>query len=309
MTEPVKKRAHLIANKKSGTGRGGTLADEAREICNELGFELIEYEFQDPSDCEAKIRQAVNAAEKDQGTLIAAGGDGTIRSVAQLAAGRDVRLAVVPCGTFNLFARTHRIPEDHLTAFRLALQGQSQPVRLGAINDQVFLNNASLGLYSKAIRDRENRTDRFGRNRIVVIISTILTFFSKHLLLKVDLVAAGHVTSLYTPMIFIGNNTLQMRDLALEVARCMKQNLLAVVLMRPIKKREIFRILLRGVLKTLDKEESLDTFCVDEMVIYTKKQSHTLALDGELISVQSPFRVKSLPEALHLVKPPPGTVT
>lgn len=291
-----KNRVHLVANSKSGKGKGATLADQARSICTELGYELVEYEIDDSE-------QAVQNAENDSGVVIAAGGDGTIRTVAQLAHGKPVRFAVVPCGTFNYFARTHKIPEDHLAALRLALTGEVRPVRLGEVNGHVFLINASLGLYTRIIRDREDRTGRYGRNRIVAILSTIVTMLSDHLLLKVDLVAGGQMTSLRTPMVFIGNNALQLRNLAMSVAHCMKLDLLAVVVMKPVSKLEVLRILFRGIFKTLENDQNIETFCVDELTIYTRKSSHSIALDGEIFHVQSPLKVKSLPLSLNLVLP------
>jgi diacylglycerol kinase family enzyme len=302
------RRAHLIANKNSGQGRGSKLAEEAKAICDELGYELVPYTINSPEDFERQSKKAVDEAEKDGGVVIAAGGDGTIRGVAQAAHGRKVRFAAVPCGTFNFFARTHRIPEDYLAAFRLALTGHARPVRLGEVNGHVFLINASLGLYAKAIREREQRTSRYGRNRIVVIISTILSLLSRHLLLKVDLVTEGKAQSLYTPMIFIGNNTLQLRDLAMSVGQCMKYNLLAVVLLKPITKIEALRIVARGLFKTLENDKKVDTFCVEQMTVFTRKAAHTIALDGEMFRVDSPLRVTSLPEALNLVLPPPEAV-
>jgi diacylglycerol kinase family enzyme len=296
-------RAHLITNSKSGQGKGSTLGDEAQKICAELGHELVIYNIE-RSNFEVQVRKAIEAATHDGGTVIAAGGDGTVRGVAQLAYQTKVRIAVIPCGTFNFFARTHQVPEDHLEAFRLALTGSATKVRLGRINDHIFLNNASLGLYAKAIREREMRTSRYGRNRIVVIISTLLSLLSKHLSLKVDLVSDGKMKTSRTPMIFIGNNTLQLRDLALDVVRCMKLDLLSVVMMKPITKLEALRIALRGIFKTLSNEERLESFCVEDLMIYTNKYYHQIALDGEIIHMASPFKVQSLPEQLLLVKPP-----
>lgn len=298
-------RAHLIANSRSGRGKGSTLAEEAQSICSELGYELINYEIRDAIDFEKQSRRAVAAAIDDGGVVIAAGGDGTIRGVAQEAYGKPVRFAAVPCGTFNFFARTHRIPEDRLAAFRLALTGQAQAVRLGEINGHVFLINASLGLYAQAIRDRESRTSRFGRNRLVVIISTVLSLLSRHLLLKVNLLSDGKTVTTHTPMIFIGNNALQLRDLAMSVASCMKRDLLAVVMMKPVTKLETLRIIARGIFKTLEKDDRLETFCTDQLTITTRKKSYLIALDGEIIRMDSPLQVKSLPQTLNLVKPPP----
>ena len=298
------RRAHLIANSKSGHGKGALLAEQAPHICKELGYELIIYDIENSYDFETQCQKAIDAAGKDEGIVIAAGGDGTIRGVAQAAHNTSVRFGAIPCGTFNFFARTHLIPEDPLEAFRLALLGSVTKVRLGSINGNVFLINASLGLYAQAIRDREKRTSRFGRNRIVVIVSTFISLLSDHLLLKVDLLIDGAIKSVRTPMIFIGNNSLQLRDLALEVARCMKIDSLAVVMMKPITKLETLRIIFRGLFKTLDNEEKLETFCVDELTIYTRKPSHEIALDGEILRMSSPLRVKALPGALNLVKHP-----
>jgi diacylglycerol kinase family enzyme len=296
-------RAHLIANKNSGKGKGSTLADDAKAICEELGYELVNYPINRAEDFESQSRKAVDAAEKDGGVVIAAGGDGTIRGVAQAAANRNVRFAAVPCGTFNFFARAHNIPEDQLEAFRLALTGKARPVQLGQVNGHIFLINASFGLYAKAIRERELATGRFGRNRLVVIISTIVTLLSRHLLLRVELATPRDGKSLYTPMVFIGNNTLQLRGLALRVSDCMKLGMLAVVLLRPVTKIETLRIILRGIFKTLDDEKKLDSFCTDQMTIATRKAWMWLALDGEMVQTPTPLKIKALAGALNLVSP------
>ncbi len=296
-------RAHLIANRKSGKGKGADLQQEAKAICNELGWELVDYPIENPEDFEKQSRLAVANASKDGGVVIAAGGDGTIRGVAQAAHGKPVRFAAVPCGTFNFFARGHRIPEDHQQAFRLALTGKDYPVRLGKVNDHVFLINASLGLYAKAIREREIRTGRYGRNRLVVIISTIRSLLDGHANLKVDLVTGGQVQSVRTPMIFVGNNALQLRDLQISAAQCMGKDLLAVIMMKPLTKLETLRIVVRGIFRTLENDQKLDIFCVDELTIHTRKPSQSIALDGEIINLKSPFRIHALPGVLNMVKP------
>ncbi len=305
----VRPRAHLISNEKSGVGQGSTLTQEFKNICKELNYDLVEYTINCPEELEQQSRIAVEQALNNCDVVIAAGGDGTIRSVAQIAYGKNVRFAVVPGGTFNLFARTHNIPEDQVEAFRLALTGIPRPVRVGLMNGQVFLNNASLGLYAQAIIDRESNTDRFGRHRLVVIISTIFSLFSKHRLLKVELLSEDKVDTVYTPMIFIGNNTLQLRNLALNVAHCMKANLLAIVMMKPVTKSEILTIILRGIFRTLEDEKNIETFCVDSLTISTRKPSHMVVLDGEIITMNSPLHIKSMPESLNMVLPihPPVT--
>jgi len=104
--------AHLISNAQSGHGAGATLAEMGKRLASEYGTSLVSYEIGGAETFEAQTKRALEAALGDGGVLIAAGGDGTIRGVAQWAQGTGVRFAVIPCGTFNFFARTHNIPED-----------------------------------------------------------------------------------------------------------------------------------------------------------------------------------------------------
>lgn len=303
MTAVRTQRLHLISNSKSGRGAGGSLSDIAERVTLANGFELIHHQIENPEDLDKKAIEAVNAAELDGGIVAAAGGDGTVRSVAQHLVGKDIRFAVIPCGTFNLFARNHQVPEDLEAALQLALVGTPTKVRLGKVNEHIFVLNASLGLYAKVIQDRQDRIDRWGRNRIVALISTFVSLLQGHRLLDVDLEVDGQVSKAKTPMIFIGNNALQLRTLALKIADCMKQDHLATVLMKPLTRWMMIRLLFRGISKSLENEQNLETFCVDSLTIYSKKKTHKVALDGEMFHLPPPYAIQALPSSLLLMKP------
>jgi len=196
------------------------------------------------------------------------------------------------------------VPENHEDAIRLGLTGECRPVRLGEMNGRVFLINASLGIYAQSIHEREKNTDRFGRYRAVAILSTIRTFLSDHILLKVNMVTGNEQISMRTPMIFIGNNALQLRNLKMDVARCMKRDLLAIVAMKPLSKWEMIRVIARGVFRTIENEERLESFCLDSLAIHSHPRHQTVALDGEIFYMHSPLEIKVLPETLRMMLPP-----
>lgn len=308
MEKPITRQAHLIANTKSGKGDGANLPELAKRIAQQHGFELTHYPTEDPAAFEKQIDAAASAAQKDGGILIGAGGDGTIRAVAEKAAESKVPFAAVPCGTFNFFARNHKVPEEIEKALELAFTGQPREVGLGKISGHYFLINASLGLYAKSIRDREKSTKRFGRDRLVVILSTMLSLLGLHRRLRVELVTKERTQQLETMSIFIGNNALQLRDLALDVAKCMKSGLLAAVILKPVGRLEMLRILWRGIAKTLENEERLETFCVDTLTVHLPQPSIMVALDGEMFRMSSPLRIQSIPKALTMILPAPSAV-
>ncbi|MBC7742533.1 MAG: NAD(+)/NADH kinase [Bdellovibrionaceae bacterium] len=299
------RKVHLIANANSGNGVGATLSEMALKVCTELGFELVHHNIDDPKTLDALAEKTAQLALSDNGMIIAAGGDGTIRSVAEKVQGHPIRFGVIACGTFNFFARTHKLPDDNEQAFRLALLGEVQKVRLGEVNGRIFLINASLGLYAKSIRDREMRTKRWGRNRVVAIISTFMSLLQGHRLLNVTLTFEKIHKKVQTQMIFIGNNALQLRDLSMDVADCMKRDLLAVVLMKPLKTWGKLRVIFHGISSTIDNDKGLISFCVDDLLIETRRPMHIVALDGEMFQMKTPLVVRALPGVLNLVKVAP----
>lgn len=294
------KRALLIANVKSGRGNASELPKIAQEICDELGYQLVIYPTEGKETWDGVIAQAVKAAADPGSVLIAAGGDGTIRSVAQAAAETGVKFAVVPTGTFNFFARTYSIPENPRDAFRLALTGKSRAVRLGRINDQYFLVNASLGSYAQSIAEREKNTKRFGRHQLVVIFSTIRSLLRGKRLLKAAIQMRDKEITERTPTIFIGNNTLQLRNLNFPVARCMEVDCLALVMIKPLSWLGMLKLILFTLLGRARKE-NLHSYCVKGLTIETARQSHEVALDGEIFHLSDPLRVQSVERALELV--------
>ena len=74
------------------------------------------------------------ALEKGAELLIVAGGDGTVRAVAEYVADSDaeVEVAIIPLGTGNLFARNLDVPvNDVPAAFQRAIEGDAHAVDVG----------------------------------------------------------------------------------------------------------------------------------------------------------------------------------
>ncbi len=292
---------HFVFNPQSGRGQGAEIFKKVQSLAESYSWQVQGHEISDPKLIEQVMKKAADAAFKDRGTLAAAGGDGTLRAAVQAIGGRDIRFAAVPGGTFNLFARTHNIPEDIDAALKLIFEGQTKSIRVGEINKQVFLINANLGLYAKAINERKAQTRRWGRHRIVAILSTIVSLLKGHPNMKARLCLDGKNHIMKTPMIFIGNNALQLKRFDLEAAEGMKEDRLAVFTMKPFHTWDMLRILFRGMAKTLDQDPSLESFNIETMSIEVHKKHSLVCLDGEMFRLAPPFEVRALPEHVLLV--------
>ncbi|MCU1444934.1 MAG: hypothetical protein JWP54_592 [Cryobacterium sp.] len=93
--------------------------------------------------------------------VLVAGGDGTVRAVAESLRGEEVPLGVLPVGTGNLLARNLQLPLNSLEdAIDIAFTGDTRAIDLGVasvtypderIDDHVFLVMAGLGLDAQMI--------------------------------------------------------------------------------------------------------------------------------------------------------------
>ncbi|WP_108718505.1 diacylglycerol kinase family protein [Miniimonas sp. S16] len=106
------------------------LETAARTISRELGLPdplIFHTTVADPGVGQAKDALAAGAS-----VVVAAGGDGTVRSVATALAGGEVPMALIPSGTGNLLARNLDLPVDgHSPLVRTALSGREVEMDLG----------------------------------------------------------------------------------------------------------------------------------------------------------------------------------
>jgi len=102
--------------------------------------------------------------------VLAAGGDGTVRAVAEALRDRDADLAIVPSGTGNLLARNVGVPFARLDdACAVAFGGATRQIDLGiasitakdgGIHEHAFLVMAGLGIDATMIANTRPRLKR-----------------------------------------------------------------------------------------------------------------------------------------------------
>ena len=143
VSEPVSfTRAALVVNTHSRTGQRAHA--EAERILRELGVPLqTSYPLSDPS----RLAETVSGAVDDgHDLIILGGGDGTVSSVVDVLAHRQVPMGLLPLGTANDFGRTLHVPADLEQACRTLVDGKIVDVDLGLCGDNYYVNRASLGL-------------------------------------------------------------------------------------------------------------------------------------------------------------------
>src|ERR1700722_1686761 len=146
----------LIINLKSGGGKAERfdLAGEARK----RGIEPIVLQ---PGD--DLLELAENAIARGAEVIGMAGGEGSQALVATVAARHDIAHVCIPAGTRNHFALDLGLDRDDVVgALDAFTDGVERRIDLARVNDRVFVNNASLGVYAKVVQSEAYRDAKLG---------------------------------------------------------------------------------------------------------------------------------------------------
>jgi diacylglycerol kinase family enzyme len=302
----------VLCNGGAGQTRMAEVQAVLREGCERAGRRLELLEVTDPKRLSARADEAVQRARQCGGVVVAAGGDGTINTVAQATLGSGCALGVLPQGTFNYFSRAHGIPDDTLAALQVLLAGRRKPVQVGLVGDQVFLVNASLGLYPRLLEDREDWKRHLGRSRLVAFWAGLATLLRGHRSLRLRIEAEGSTRELRTPTLFVGNNALQMEQLGFPEADAIRAGQMAVIALRPVGTLNMLGLLLRGALGQLGDAEELLHVATRQFTVRAGRRMGTpvgrhikVATDGEVRRMRLPLVFRLAPHTLDLLCPPP----
>jgi diacylglycerol kinase family enzyme len=149
-------RGVLIINPNSGGGKAEhfNLAEEARRRNIEpllLGG--------DDDLCELAGRAVMRGAD----VIGMAGGDGSQAVVASVAMKYDVAHVCVPAGTRNHFAADLGLDRKNVVgALDAFTDGVERRVDLASLNERIFVNNASLGVYAQIVQSDAYRDAKLG---------------------------------------------------------------------------------------------------------------------------------------------------
>ncbi len=272
---------------------------------------------QRPEDLPDMADRAIEQAAQRNGIVVAAGGDGTIRTVVQHVLPAGLPFGVLPQGTFNYFARDNGLPQDLAAAVMALVEGvragSERLVQVGQLNDQIFLVNASLGLYPQLLEDREDFKQRYGRSRMVAKWAGLLTLLRRdtEMLLRLeytDRQQEHDADVMRACTLFVGNNALQLDQVGLTEGQDACDGQLLALVLPPLSLRERLAIALRGLLGQLGSAQNAVHFPCRQLIVEplarAQRRQVKVAMDGESAWMRPPLLFRVAPRPLRLVVPP-----
>lgn len=297
----------IVYNKKSGfhATHKTEVYEELIQIFSQYGFEIQSFDIEQYASFDELMAQVFlrHQDPDNYGVVVAAGGDGTLNAVAAKLIHTDIPMGILPLGTFNYVARVFDIPVDIIQAAHVIATGRSRKAHIARINEHIYLNNASLGLYPLFIQKRELYNRYLGRFPLHAYTSglDVLIRHRKELKLKVEV--DGKLFPVKTPLVFFGNNQLQLSEMNLRIAAAVAQGKVAGIVVAKSDKLTLFKILWQLVKGEIEQAPDVYTFAADQVVIHAQLKTMQVAIDGEIVRMRPPLKVTVEKNALNMMVP------
>jgi diacylglycerol kinase family enzyme len=284
--------AALIINLKSGGGKAERfdLAGEARRrdiepIVLEPGDDLLEL--------------AEGAIARGAQVIGMAGGDGSQALVATVAARRDIPHVCIPAGTRNHFALDLGLDRDDVVgALDAFTDGVERRIDLACVNDRVFVNNASLGVYAKVVQSEAYRDAKLVT--WTDMLPDLLGPGAEAIDLELTL-PDGTICD-DAPLVLVSNNPYELTHLSGAGTReRIDTGMLGIVAAR-VQGSDISKLVALELVGQAGRYPGLLSWSAPELEVRSGAPVE-IGLDGEALMLEAPLRFASMPGALRVRLP------
>jgi diacylglycerol kinase family enzyme len=290
----------VIVNTAAGTARGRPrLAAELGELFRRAGCAAEIVVLRDGQNPVAAGRDASARAS----IVVAGGGDGTVSAVAAGVVGSPAALGILPLGTFNHFAKDLGIPLDLRQAVAVVAARQLQRVDVGQVNDRVFVNNSSIGIYPDIVAEREELRRR-GHRKWPAMAFAMLRVLRRYRGVTVLIEVGGRQRMWRTPLVVAANNEYALEGRRLGARERLDRGRLFVYLAPRARVRDLPLLLALALAGRARRSGAFEIVSATELTIGTSPAKRVrVAVDGEVTTMGTPLRYRTCPGALAVVVP------
>ncbi len=284
----------LIINLKSGGGKA-----ERFDLVGEAQRRGIEPVVLRPGD--DLLALAEDAIGRGADVIGMAGGDGSQALVATVAARHGVAHVCIPAGTRNHFALDLGLDRDDVVgALDAYAEGIERRIDLARVNERVFVNNASLGVYAKVVQSdayRDAKLETWAR-----MLPDLLGPGAEPIDLEFT-TPAGEAYS-DAPLILVSNNPYRLTSLAGAGTReRIDLGELGVVAARVNSAGDVSKLAALELAGRAGRFPGLISWTAEEFEIRSSGPVE-VGLDGEALVLEPPLRFVTMPAALRVRVPP-----
>jgi diacylglycerol kinase (ATP) len=294
------RRCAVIYNPIKVSGKFHALVEDSLQRGGWSNTLWLETSAEDPG--RAMTQQAV-AEQVD--LVIGAGGDGTIRAIADGLAHTGIPLGLVPAGTGNLLARNLDLPLEEADAIEIALDTQQRPIDLVKITvddraPEHFAVMAGIGVDAMIMDEtNEDLKDKVGSAAYFVAAGKALGRLPVRMTVQLD---GNRPVRRHAMVCVIGNVGTLRGNLTLIPGASPDDGLLDLYIASPHQLRHWVKLALRLITRRPKKDDQVDQRTGKNVrIIIDGKDNYQL--DGDVVGESTTLFAEIQPGALTICVP------
>jgi len=288
---PAKQKLLFIINPGSGDNKTD-LSEVIADYFKGSGHTIELYKM--PKKCAIDdLKSMIKGANADK--VIAVGGDGTLKLVAECLLGTDTPIGIIPAGSANGMAKELGIPTAPELALKNCLDGTVKTIHAVMVNDELCIHLADIGFNAYLIKKFENLQHRgmWGYAK-----AAWQALWSHHKM-KVEFRIKDKVVKSEAAMVVIANATMYGTGVKINPDGKLDDDVFELVLVKTYSVMEILKLKFTALKLN---PENIETFHATELSIKTKHKAH-FQVDGESMGKVNKVDAKIVKKAISVIVP------
>lgn len=291
MTYKSNKQQHLLFVVNQGSGNQDKSLSE--QIINYFSQSETTIEiFELPRKCNlAQIKDAIKKAGADR--VIAVGGDGTLKLVAECLLNTDTPIGIIPAGSANGMAKELGIPLDIEEAIRVAAEGSPKKIHATLVNNELCIHLSDIGFNAYLVK----KFDELPTRGMLTYAKSAWHAFWNHRKMQVQFKVGDRNIKTKAAMVVIANATKYGTGFNINPNGKLNDDVFEIILIKEYAVMEILKI---WISKLRWNPKKIESFQASEVQITTKHKAH-FQVDGEYLGKTNKVEAKLLPNAINVI--------
>ena len=286
-----KQRLLFVVNQGSGS-RDQSLSEKIINYFadSETSIEIFEL----PRQCDIEqIKKAITKAKADR--VIAVGGDGTLKLVAECLLNTKTPIGIIPTGSANGMAKELDIPLDIEDALNVAANGTPKKIHATLVNDELCIHLSDIGFNAYLVK----KFDELPTRGMLTYAKSAWHAFWNHKKMQVQFKVGDREIKTSAAMVVIANATKYGTGFQINPDGKLDDDVFEVILIKEYAVMEILKI---WISKLPWNPKKIESFQASAVKISTKSQAH-FQVDGEYMGKTNKVEAKLLPDAINIIMP------
>jgi YegS/Rv2252/BmrU family lipid kinase len=225
--------------------------------------------------------------------IIAVGGDGTLKLVAECVLKSDLPVGVLPAGSANGMAKELGIPMDPEKALDIITQGAVKKIDLIRINNELCIHLSDIGFNAFVVKTFES----FDKRGMWNYVKAAFKVLWRHYHMQVSMAGDQQTIQRSAAMVVIANATKYGTGAVINPDGKLDDGLFEIIVIRKISFSEIFKMMITH--RDFDRSKT-ELFTAASVQVHSKHRVH-FQVDGEYLGKINAIQADILPGALEVV--------